>query len=344
MRRHTACETPLKTAEPRILYPPVQIEAPGKGFPEMSYSKPLVTILLCTANGARFLPAQLASFVDQSHENWSLWISDDGSTDDTCAIARAFRNAHAKTHDIRLVEGPRQGAAANFMSLLCHPDLPSGYVALSDQDDVWCPHKLERALTRLATIADQRPAIYGAQSVHVDEELEPIGVSRTPRRAPSFANALTQNIVSGHSTVLNSAAHSLVRAAGVPSGIAYHDWWLYQLISGAGGAVLIDDAQALMYRQHHINVLGAHRGWRARLKRLAMVLEGEYGRWIDGNVRALGRVEPFLTEENRAILANLRKGLGRGPFGLPHVLRSGAHLQTYSGTALFYLAVALARI
>lgn len=310
----------------------------------MSCPMPPVTILLCTANGARFLPAQLASFVEQSHENWSLWISDDGSTDDTCTILRTFMDAHKKTHDIRLVAGPGQGAAANFMSLLCRPELPSGLVALSDQDDVWHPHKLERAVARLEAVAHGQPAIYGAQSVHVEEDLTPIGRSRMPRRAPSFANALTQNIISGHSTVLNSAALSLVRAAGKPAGIAYHDWWLYQLIIGAGGAVLIDAAQVLLYRQHAVNVLGAHRGWRARLKRLALVFGGEYGRWIEGHTHALGQAESLLTEENREILNNFRAGLGRGPLGLPHVLRSGVHSQTRAGTALFYLAVALARI
>lgn len=205
----------------------------------MSQPLPPVTILLCTATGgARFLPAQLASFLEQSHADWSLWISDDGSTDGSRAIAEAFRDAHAETRDIRLIDGPRQGAAANFMSLLCHPDLPGGLVALSDQDDVWQPDKLERAARRLSAAAPERPALYGAQSVHVDEALRPIGASRPPRRAPGFANALSQNIVSGHSAAMNGAALSLVRAAGPPAGIVYHDWWLYQLISGAGGALL----------------------------------------------------------------------------------------------------------
>ncbi|SEP08865.1 Glycosyltransferase involved in cell wall bisynthesis [Salinihabitans flavidus] len=310
----------------------------------MSQPLPPVTILLCTANGARFLPAQLASLLEQSHADWSLWISDDGSTDGSRAIAEAFRDTHATTRDIRLIDGPRQGAAANFMSLLCHPDLPGGLVALCDQDDVWHPDKLERAARRLAAAPRERPALYGAQSVHVDEALRPIGASRPPRRAPRFANALTQNIVSGHSAAMNGAALSLVRAAGPPAGIAYHDWWLYQLISGAGGAVLIDEARVLLYRQHAVNVLGAHRGARTRLRRLAMVFGGEYGRWIDAQSAALGQAGALLTAENRAILASLRAGLGRGPLGLPHLMRAGVHRQSRAGTALFYLAATLGRI
>lgn len=310
----------------------------------MSKPLPSVTILLCTANGARFLPEQLASFLEQSHEDWSLWISDDNSTDDSRAIIEDFRDTHKKTHDIRLLDGPGQGAAANFMSLLCHPNLPPGLVALSDQDDIWLPNKLERAISRLAEVDPACPALYGAQSVHVDEDLNPIGASRLPYRPPSLTNALAQNIVSGHSATLNQAAHLLVRQAALPAGIAYHDWWLYQLISGAGGRVLIDEVQVLLYRQHTTNVLGAHRGWRARLDRLLMVFGGEYGRWIEANTAALEQAETVLTERNREILVNLCAGLGRGPLSLPYLMRAGVHRQTRAETALFYLAAALGRI
>ena len=42
-----------------------------------------------------------------------------------------------------ILKGPDQGSAANFLSLLCHPDPPEGHVALCDQDKFWLPHKLE---------------------------------------------------------------------------------------------------------------------------------------------------------------------------------------------------------
>lgn len=310
----------------------------------MSTALPHITILLCTANGARFLPEQLESFLAQGHNDWSLWISDDGSQDGTRTILDAFCETHGETRAIRVVEGPRQGAAANFMSLLCHPDLPPGAVALSDQDDVWLPDKLERAAARLRQGDPDQPLIYGAQSRHVHEDLSPLGASRPPGAAVGFANALTQNVVSGHSTVLNAAGLALVRRAGVPEGIAFHDWWLYQLISGAGGTVAIDTAQVLLYRQHAVNVMGAHRGWRARTGRAAMVMGRAYGRWIRANTTALDQVRDLLTTENRAALELVRDALGRGPFGVGHLRRAGLYRQSASGTALFYLAALLGRL
>ncbi len=305
---------------------------------------PHITILLCTANGARFLAEQLQSYLNQSHANWSLWISDDGSTDDTRAILDGFRAAHGDTHDIRIVEGPGQGAAANFMSLLCHPDLPPGAVALSDQDDVWHPGKLERALEQIADLSTDRPVLYGAQSIHVDDALTPIGASHPPPRPPAFANALTQNIVSGHSAVLNSAALALVRRAGPPKGIEYHDWWLYQLFSGAREQILIDHEPVLFYRQHDSNVLGVHRGWRARAGRVAMVLGRTYGRWIAANIAALKATGDVVTPENHALLDMLQPRLGKGPLTAWWCARAGLYRQTRLGSALFYLAVIIGSI
>ena len=44
-----------------------------------------------TYNGQSFLAEQLLSIENQSHKNWRLFISDDGSTDATLTIAREFQ-------------------------------------------------------------------------------------------------------------------------------------------------------------------------------------------------------------------------------------------------------------
>lgn len=302
-----------------------------------------ITILLATCNGAAHLDAQLASYVAQQDTAWDLWISDDGSTDATLAVIDRFRQTHGAAHDIRVLSGPRQGPMANFLSLLTHPDLPRGLVALSDQDDVWMPDKLSRARAALAPISGL--ALYGAQSIHTDTALREIGRSRPPPRPPSFGNALTQNIVSGHSTVLNAAALDLVRRAGVPHGVPYHDWWLYQVISGAGGTVIIDPEPALFYRQHGANAMGAHRGLLASLTRAGQVLGRNYGHWIDMNTAALSQISDLLTPENRAMLVAFRTlPATLGPARARALARLGLHRQTPLTSAALYLAAALGRV
>ena len=87
---------------------------------------PSIAILLCTYNGARFLPAQLASLADQSFTNWRLFVSDDGSSDETLAIVSEHKDRlGAAPVDIR--NGPRQGFVKNFLSLACDPSLSFDY-------------------------------------------------------------------------------------------------------------------------------------------------------------------------------------------------------------------------
>ena len=79
-----------------------------------------ITILMASYNGAAHIGAQLESLAAQSHADWRLIVSDDGSRDATCAIIDAFA-ARFPSGQIRRVEGPRQGATVNFLTLLTDP-------------------------------------------------------------------------------------------------------------------------------------------------------------------------------------------------------------------------------
>ena len=68
-------------------------------------TEPHVHILMGTKNGGMFLADQLASIRGQSHQDWSLWASDDGSTDGTCEALENFK-AETPHHDIHLLKGP----------------------------------------------------------------------------------------------------------------------------------------------------------------------------------------------------------------------------------------------
>lgn len=300
-----------------------------------------VTILLCTYQGGRWLEAQLNSYLAQSHEAWDLWVSDDGSTDETRALIAAFADRVQARHTVRLLEGPRQGSGANFLSLLSRGDLPEGMLAVSDQDDVWLPHKLARGVEHLRGI--KGPALYGAASLHVDQDLKVTGHSIRQKRPPSFRNALLQNVVSGHSTMLNPEAAALLRRFGPPKGVLWHDWWLYQLITGLGGTVVIDPEPVLMYRQHGGNVMGGYSGFGARLHRLRQILLGEFGGWFEDNLRALSAIAPHLAPENREMV----KALLAAPKGRERarLMRSlGLHRQGQAETKIMLTAARLGRI
>lgn len=293
---------------------------------------------MCTHQGARFLEAQLDSIMAQTHRNWSLWVSDDGSTDATIDILIGFREAHPG-HRVHILKGPCRGGSANFLTLLNHPDIGPGYAAFADQDDVWFPEKLTRALEKIGPPGT--PAIYGARTILTDAGLTPLGSSPLHRRPPGFRNALVQNVVGGNSSLLNPSAVALMRQARAPD-VPYHDWWAYLLIAGAGGRVILDDEAVLYYRQHRANALGTSVGWRAMRERFAMVRDRRYGAWIQANLKALSRNERLLTPENRQVLHTLTSAHTRGGIRRAHLfLKSGLYRQTTLGTVFLLLAAAL---
>lgn len=304
-----------------------------------------VTILLGLWNGAAYLGDQLESFVRQGHRNWSLRIRDDGSEDEGPAIARRFA-ATMPGRDIQVYAGPRRGAARNFLSLLDFVPHGTDAIAFSDQDDVWLPGKLDRALERLVEVPDGVPALYCGPTILTDASLKVRGHSPLFRHAPSFRNALVQSIAGGNTMVLNRAGFRLLRRAAEYRGpIPSHDWWAYQVITGAGGIVLYDREPQVLYRQHGQNLVGSNRGVRAGAQRLAGLAAGKLRRWSDQNIAALTGAAPLLTPGNHELLMQFsefrKSSLPRRLSGLS---RSGIHRQTRPGTVALWAAAAIGQL
>ncbi len=298
----------------------------------------IVTIVMATLNGAAHLPAQLASIARQAHP-WRLFVSDDGSSDATLEILVDF----ARHHSVTVVQGPGRGtAAANFMSALCHPALPAGPVALADQDDVWFAGRLSRAMRHLAGASG--PALYGSESVLTDDRLVPLRRSRSGPLRPGFGNALCQNLFGGHTIVMNAPALDLIRRAGPPLGIAYHDWWIYQLIAGAEGKLLLDPRPTARYRQHQGNSLGGLSGRSGSLRRLAMVLSGRWRADMRAQARALNAVRPLLLPAAQARLDGYLAAASFGPARAVGVQRAGVVRSSRAGTAAMLAACMLGLI
>ncbi|MEM6896581.1 MAG: glycosyltransferase family 2 protein, partial [Pseudomonadota bacterium] len=227
-----------------------------------------VAVLLATYNGARFLREQIESLYRQTHEDWTLLASDDGSTDATRDILT--RIASDRLTDLR--EGPRQGASANFLSLLAR--VPRGsYAAFCDQDDVWEPEKLTRALALLPD--PTTPALYCARTQVCDASLTPITLSKRPLRGLSIENALVQNVASGNTLVLTPAAVQHLQAMPAPEPCPAHDWWCYLALAATGAELIYDPWPCLAYRQHGANTLGASLGPLAKLSRLQATRRGD---------------------------------------------------------------------
>lgn len=293
---------------------------------------PSVAILMCTYHGQHYLADQLNSIAQQSHTNWKLFVSDDGSEDDTHHLLEHYQNQWPAGR-LSLSSGPAKGFAANFLSLICNSGTRADFYAFADQDDIWEQDKLERALNWLRSIPASTPAVYCSRTRLVDSDNREIGLSPLFSKPPSFQNALVQSIAGGNTMVFNNAARDLLRTAGPDVPVITHDWWMYLAITGCGGKVYYDPHPAIRYRQHTGNLVGMNNSWRARLKRIQMLRRGQFQAWNDRNIAALLKLQEKLTPENADIFQRFLKARQSGLFlRLYHFKRSGIYRQTLFGT------------
>lgn len=308
------------------------------------FSTQKVAILLCTYHGQHHLAEQLNSFAAQTFRNWELFASDDGSEDDTHSILNAYREKWG-TQKLSVHFGPAEGFAANFLSLTCNARIQADYYAYSDQDDVWEPEKLERAVQWLKTIENGVPALYCTRTRLVDVSNQEIGLSPLFSRPPSFANALVQNIAGGNTMVFNSAARQLLQLAGENVDVVTHDWWAYMVIAGCGGKIFYDEHPSVRYRQHDGNLVGGNASWVARLQRVHMLITGRLRNWNERHIEALQRLRSQLTPENQSTLSTF--AAARGTHFLPRLMgmrKSGVYRQTSMGNFGLFIAVLINKL
>lgn len=301
-----------------------------------------VAILLAHYNGGAHLRAQLDSIAAQTHADWSLIISDDGSGDDWLATASEF-SAQNAGHRIWLTTGPGKGFARNFLSLVAMAGPTVPFAAFCDQDDVWLPAKLSRALLALNSVPSSRPALYCGRTMVCDENLEPLQPSPLFAFRPGFCNALVQSIAGGNTMVMNRAALDLLQdTLRCAKTVVAHDWWAYQLISGAGGTVIYDAEPGVLYRQHAGNRIGANSGAIARARRLRQLSAGQFRDWNHANATALAEASHWLTPEARETLQLFQIMRNRGFVGrIAAFRRAGIYRQTRLGQLALWVAVAL---
>jgi glycosyltransferase involved in cell wall biosynthesis len=299
---------------------------------------------MCTYNGAKFISEQLDSLERQSHTNWTLTVSDDGSQDKTLKVLKAF-GRRSGSDRLNIVKGPEKGFANNFLSLTARDDTDADYYAWSDQDDVWHEDKLQTALAWIATIPLDTPALYCGRSELIDDAGANKGFSPIFKRPPHFSNALVQSIAGGNTMVFNRAARDLLQEAGSAINVPSHDWWAYLLISGAGGVVHYDPNPKVMYRQHSANLIGSNASWCARLKRIRMVFTGRFNSWNTQNISALECMRHRLDRENAERLADFKAAQNQRLLKrLTSVRRAGLHRQTRLQNLALLLAVLFKKI
>ena len=136
-----------------------------------------ISVAMCTYNGSRFLGEQLRSITEQTRLPSEVTVCDDGSTDSTAAMVRAF--ADKAPFPVRFIRNEvTLGSTKNFEKAIC---LCSGdAIALCDQDDMWQRDKLKR----LAQVLESEPDVGGvfSDALLIDDKSQTLAESLWERR------------------------------------------------------------------------------------------------------------------------------------------------------------------
>ena len=211
-----------------------------------------VGILMATYNGAKYIKEQLDSIICQTYENWILYISDDGSSDDTLSILYEYER---KDNRIHVEQSLHRGACGNFAQLINKYGSLFNYLMFCDQDDVWKENKVKLSFENMKQRENElgnKPIMVFCRKKIVNSNLKEIDKENLDMRT-DFHSILLQNPIYGCTMMLNKSAIEI--ATPIPLYATNHDHWIALKLSLCGNIYLINK-ELILYRQHNNNVTG----------------------------------------------------------------------------------------
>ena len=229
-----------------------------------------VAVLLASFNGEQHIDEQLATVLNQTFDDFVLYISDDGSTDRTSDIIRRNMELDDRVQLIPPPPGPIRSAERNFLHLAKYiQHFGYEYILFCDQDDVWMPEKISVQMSELdiltRTHGEFTPLLVHSDLVLIDSKGLEIANSyfrhaRIYLKDDCWLSYLVSNRVTGCTICMNAALlRAFVQIDTLPM---LHDWWL-GVYAARFGAVRTNFASLVKYRQHDRNVIGAGKRWSA---------------------------------------------------------------------------------
>jgi glycosyltransferase involved in cell wall biosynthesis len=233
-----------------------------------------LAILLATYNSSKYLSQQIDSLYNQTYQDWTLYIHDDGSKDDTLSIIDSYINKH--NNIILIDDGIKYlGAKLNFIHILSN--VHADYYMFCDHDDVWLPNKIaitRDELKKLECLHPNKAVVVHTDLTVVDAELNIIDTSmwHYSKIKPELLKKKNYTFVSYYITgcslgINDKAKYDL--ALDMPLDAVMHDWWIGIQAVLRGAFISSIPESTVLYRLHGNNESGIpKRNVHAYLRRL----------------------------------------------------------------------------
>lgn len=277
-----------------------------------------VSVAMATFNGGAFLAEQINSIVNQSLPPSEIVVCDDLSQDNSAEILKSYESSGY----LRYIPNElRLGIIENFKKAVSLTEVQN-YIAFSDQDDIWMPHKLEMLLHRMSEIDDgTTPALVYSDLAVIDKKGKVIRESFWNELGQDtyvhcFETLLHGNFVTGCSMLINPPMRKLFLE--MPSSAPMHDHWM-ALIGYSFGTASKIDLPLVKYRKHGSNAAfsASHlkkTAFRRRLQNLKLLVTGDQN-YLKSEIAIaslfLEKFKPLLSKKHHTLLLLLSQLRGR---------------------------------
>jgi len=278
-----------------------------------------VNILMCTYNGEKYLREQIDSIIDQTYENISLFIRDDGSNDNTLGIIHEYTDRFPEK--VQFLDSEKHlGYPGCFWDILAKCP-PADYYAFSDQDDIWDVRKIEYAVDKLtdfeSNLTNKKgidiegekkqqkigkdgniPLLYIHDSTICDKDGNAIGEHRLSSFGEiNYNNIIFYNIAEGFSMVINNPMRDVLLGGDSFSRTIPHDQWTIWTAFFRGN-IVYDSKLLAKYRRHEDTVTITGGGRTSLIK--SWIQNEIFGTWFHSLCTRI----LYLTEYNKEYMTD----------------------------------------
>lgn len=222
------------------------------------YETDKIAILLATYNGGKYIREQIDSILNQTNQNWMVFIHDDGSSDETSIIVNQYCDEYPDK--FINIKTPSTGSAKNNFFYLLNL-VEAKYYMFCDQDDVWDKEKIQITYERMSNVKEKLPTMVFTDLSIVDQDLGLISNSlwdyyKFDINSVSFNSLIIRNVVTGCTVMINKELRDKMISYRNLDDVPMHDKW-GALIALKFGKLVPVNCSTLMYRQHSNNQVGA---------------------------------------------------------------------------------------
>lgn len=253
-------------------------------------SRNKIAIMLATFNGAEYIEEQIFSILWQTHQNFRLYIRDDGSTDNTEKIISEMALRDSRIEILASSGKNRTGSAAcNFFKILCEIDpMEYSYFSFADQDDIWAPLKLEAGL---ALLIETNSSGYSSNLIAFDRIRNNAWYAKKDQSQTKF-DYLFQGASAGCTYIFDHKVFAKTRTKIMPlldnmPKLNSHDWIVYAIARSSHLKWIMDSESYIYYRQHESNAYGSKTGLRKILFKISMLRNGWFREHVLWNQKIL---------------------------------------------------------